>query len=188
MQSTQIDKGTIYALAEGDHQAFQRVFRAFYSKVHAFAQGFIKNESDADDISQNVFINLWTKRDALHTVDNLDAYLYTITKHTILNHIASRKAFTIDIASMKETSASGVTVQEQIEANDMKLLVDMIVNNMPPQRQAVYRMSREEGLSNDVIAERMGLQKKTVENHINLALGDIRKMLKILILIWLSWG
>lgn len=188
MQSYKIDKETITKLANGDHQAFHRVFNAFYPKVHAFALGFIKNMTDADDISQTVFINLWTKRQSLQTVENLDAYIYTITKHTVLNHIASRKTFTIDIASIRETTATGMSPQEQIEASDMKLLIDMIVNNMPPQRQAVYRMSREEGLSNDVIAERLGLQKKTVENHINLALGEIRKMLKILIILWLSWG
>lgn len=64
----------------------------------------------------------------------------------------------------------------------------MIVENMPPQRQTIYRMSREEGLSNDEIAERLGLQKKTVENTLNLALRQIREMLKFLILLLLPWG
>lgn len=109
-----------------------------------------------------------------------------MTKHTVLNFIASRKV-TIDIDCIGERCASGTSPQEQIEASDMKLLIDMIVQNMPPQRQTIYRMSREEGLTNDEIAEKLGLQKKTVENHLNLALGDIRKMLKILILLLLNW-
>lgn len=188
MQINLIGKETIEELAEGSHLAFQQVFSVFYPKVHAFAQGFIKNEADADDISQTVFINLWTKRESLSRVDNLDAYIYTIAKHTVLNYIAQRKAFTIDIARLRNMGCEGATPQEQIEASDMKLLIDMIVQQMPPQRQTIYRMSREEGLDNDAIAERLGLQKKTVENHLNLALGDIRKMLKILILLLLSWG
>ena len=64
----------------------------------------------------------------------------------------------------------------------------MTVENMPPQRQAVYKLSRVEGLSNDQIAEKLGLQKKTVENHLNLALGEIRKVLKMFILLLLAWG
>ena len=182
-----IDKDTIDALAMGSRQAFQQVFSVFYPKVHAFALGFIKSEEDADDIAQTVFINLWTKHEKLQRVENIDGYIYTIAKHTVLNFIASRRV-TIDIDSIAEPITAGASPQEQIEASDMKLLIDMIVANMPPQRQTIYRMSREQGLNNDAIAEKLGLQKKTVENHLNLALGDIRKMLKILILLLLGWG
>ena len=182
-----IDKDTIDALAMGSRQAFQQVFSVFYPKVHAFALGFIKSEADADDIAQTVFINLWTKREKLQGVENLDGYIYTIAKHTVLNFIALRRV-TIDIDSIAEPITAGASPQEQIEASDMKLLIDMIVANMPPQRQTIYKMSREQGLNNDAIAEKLGLQKKTVENHLNLALGDIRKMLKILILLLLGWG
>ncbi len=186
MQINQIDKDTIDDLAMGSRKAFHRIFNIFYPKVYAFALGFIKNEADAEDISQMVFINLWVKRNKLQGVENLDGYVYIVAKHTVLNYIASRKV-TVDIDSITETSASGTSPQELIEASDMRLLISMIVQNMPPQRQTIYRMSREKGLNNDVIAEKLGLQKKTVENHLNLALGDIRKMLKILILLLLSW-
>ena len=120
-------------------------------------------------------------------MENLDGYIYTVAKHTVLNFIASRRV-TIDIDCIAEPVTAGASPQEQIEASDMKLLIDMIVANMPPQRQTIYKMSREQGLNNDAIAEKLGLQKKTVENHLNLALGDIRKMLKILILLLLGWG
>ena len=54
-------------------RAFHRVFSVFYPKVYAFALGFIKNEADAEDVTQMVFINLWTKREKLLSVENLDA-------------------------------------------------------------------------------------------------------------------
>ena len=124
----------------------------------------------------------------LKEVKNFNTYLYTITKNTVLNHLATRKAFTVDIAGMGDRVTGSATPQEQVEARDLQLLIDMVVENMPPQRQTIYKLSREEGLSNDQIAERLGLQKKTVENHLNLALGDIRNMLKILILLLYGWG
>ena len=92
-----------------------------------------------------------------------------------------------DGAFLREMAAGNASPQELVEADDLQLLIDMVVDNMPSQRQAIYRMSREEGLSNEQIAEKMGLQKKTVENHINLALRDIREMLKILILLLTTW-
>ena len=165
----------------GDHEAFHVVFKMMYAKVHAFALGFLKNESDADEIVQIVFIKLWMNREKLADVKNLDSYLYTITKNTVLNHLASRKNLDIDISGIKYLRAFGASPSEQVEADDLKLLIDMVVENMPPQRQKIFRMSREEGLANEEIAQKTGLQKKTVENHLNLALGDIRKVLKILI-------
>lgn len=188
MQLNQISKDKIEALAMGSHKAFHEVFRAFYPKVRAFALGFMKNEADADDIVQTVFIKLWTKRVMLQKVENFDTYLYTITKHTVLNQMASRKAFTVDITSMREAASGTASPLEQMEAQNLKLLIDMVVEHMPPQRQTIYRMSRDEGLSNDKIAEQLGIQKKTVENHLNLALGEIHEMLKILILLLMAWG
>ncbi len=182
-----INKAIIEKLAEGDHSAFHQVFKAFYGKVYYFALGFIKNQTDADDITQMVFTKLWMKRSMLADVQNLDTYLYTITKNTVLNFISTHKPYSLDIDTIKNLEETSPSQQEQIEAQDLQILIDMIVSNMPPQRQAVYRMSREEGLSNEEIAQKMGIQKKTVENHLNLALGDIRKMLKILILLLCNW-
>lgn len=183
-----ISQDIIEELTEGNQEAFRIIFKAAYPQVRAFSLGLLKNDADADDIAQLVFIKLWTKRAMLAQVKNFDTYLYTITKNTVLNHIASRKALMIDITDIPNVSTDNVSPLDQIEAGDMQLLIDMVVENMPPQRQAVYRMSREEGLSNDQIAETLELQKKTVENHLNLALGDIRKVLKFFIMLLLGWG
>ena len=183
-----ISQDIIEELTEGKQEAFRIVFKAAYPQVRAFSKGFTKNDADADDIAQQVFIKLWTKRAILANVRNFETYLYTITKNTVLNHMASQKAFMVDISDVRNLSTENTSPLEQIEASDLQLLIDMTVEDMPPQRQAVYRMSREEGLSNDQIAEKLGLQKKTVENHLNLALGDIRKVLKMFILLLLAWG
>ena len=183
-----ISQETIEELSRGDQRAFQQVFKATYPKVMAFALGFTKDKYHADEIAQNVFISLWTHRERLIQVHNLDAYLFKMAKNAVLNFMASQKTITIDITAVKGVTAYEASAQMQLEAQDLRLLTDMIVENMAPQRKAVYRMSREEGLTNDEIARRTGLQKKTVENHLNLALGEIRKMLKILILLLLQWG
>lgn len=188
MPPTAINKDMIKTLAEGNQEVFQRVFGVFQPKVRAFALGLIKNETDADDITQLVFIKLWTNHAKLSEVENLDAYIFGITKNTVLNFIAKNRQPEIDLDCLRETRATGATPQEQIEASDLKLLIDMVVEQMPQQRQTVYRLSREEGLSNDEIAQQLGIQKKTVENHLNLALGEIREMLKILIFVLFGWG
>jgi len=74
-----------------------------------------------------------------------------------------------------------------VVAKDTQVLIDMVVENMPPQRQAVYRMSREQHLTNEEIAACLGIQKKTVENHLNLALKEIKKTLYMMVFIVWHW-
>ncbi len=186
-QIMNITQEIIERLAKGDHEAFRRVFNEAYPKVYAFSVGFIKNADDAKDIAQTVFIRLWTKREALASVKNFDTYLYVVTKHTVLNYLASIKAYYVDISEARDVTSDMVSPVEQMEASDLKLLVDMVVSRMPSQRQSIYRMSREEGMTNDEIAERLGLKKKTVENHLNLALNDIRKAMNVYIFMLLFW-
>lgn len=188
MQPITINKKILETLAEGNQEVFQKLFCMFQPKVHAFALGLIKNMTDADDITQIVFMKLWTNRKKLPDVDNLDSYIFTITKNTVLSFIAQQKIPEFDISTIRETTATDATPLDQIEAADLKLLIDMVVEQMPGQRQTVYRLSREKGLSNDEIAQRLNIQKKTVENHLNLALGEIREMLKIIILLLTGWG
>lgn len=183
-----ISRGTIDRLVAGDPRAFQEIFHAAYPRVFSFVLSLAKDMDDTEDIVQNVFIKLWTKRERLAPIRNLDAYLFTLTKNTVLNHFASQKACHIDISTIGNLGTDDVSAIQRIEAQDLQMLIDMVIENMPPQRKSVFLMSREEGLSNDEIAQRMGLSKKTVENHLNLALGDIRKMLKFLILLFIHWG
>ena len=63
----------------------------------------------------------------------------------------------------------------------------MVVENMPLQRQKIYRMSREQHMKNEEIAIKLGIKKKTVENHLNIALNEIRKAICLLLLIVLDW-
>ena len=183
-----ISKDIIEELIADSQKAFHTVFKMTYPKVYGFSMGFLKNETDAEDVAQLVFIKLWAKRAMLANVHNFDSYLYSITKNTVLNHLAAKKAISVDISEVGDVAARSDSPLELIEANDLKLMIDMIVENMPPHRQTIYRLSRDEGLTNDQIAEKLGIQKKTVENHLNIALKEIREILKkIMILLFSFW-
>lgn len=81
----------------------------------------------------------------------------------------------IDIDSLPDRYSNESSPFDDVVAKDTQLLIDMVVENMPQQRQMIYRMSREQHLKNEEIALQLGIQKKTVENHLNLALKEIKK-------------
>lgn len=183
----EIEKSIISQMSQGDQKAFGTVFRRFYPKVHRFVAMLLKNMDDADDVCQMIFVKVWTKREKFADIKDFDSYLFILAKYTVINYISAKKILPIDIDLIPDPYAQGSSPHEDVVAKDTQLLIDMVVDNMPPQRQTIYRMSREQHLKNDEIAQRLGLQKKTVENHLNLALKEIKKAVYLMFLLSASW-
>ena len=72
-------------------------------------------------------------------------------------------------------------LEERILAEELGLLLDIAIDNMPPQRKLIFKMSRKDGLSNEEISHQLNINKRTVENHITQALSDLRKVLKVVL-------
>lgn len=174
----------VETFANGSHKAYYEIFKKTYPKVFAFVRGFIKDTDDAEDITQTVFIKLWDKRTMFLQVKQFDSYLFTLTKHTVLNYIAANHIRPTTNEVIPETSDE-ITPHDELVAKDLQLLIDMVVDAMPPQRKMIYQFSRVNGLSNDEIMQKLGIQKKTVENHLNLALKELRSVISLFILIYL---
>ena len=184
----EIDKKVILQMSKGDQKAYEQVFRRFYPKVHRFVSMLLKNADDADDVCQIIFLKVWNKREKFAGIDKFDSYLFILSKYTVINYISTKHNIPIDIDSIKNQYANGISPHEEMVAKDTQLLVDMIVDNMPKQRQMVYCMSRNQHLKNDEIALKLGIKKKTVENHLNIALKEIKKRLYIIIFLLMHWG
>lgn len=180
----EIEKEVLLGLSEGNEDAFRCIFRKYYSKVRAFAYGFLKDSDEADELAQMIFIKLWEKREIFYSVRNFDSYLFTLSKYTIFNYIEARHIIPVDIDDVPDTPDTK-TPYDEIVANDLKLLIDMTVNEMPPQRRHIFKLSRQEGLTNDEIAVKLGIQKKTVENHLNMALKELRNVIGLIVILYL---
>lgn len=183
----EIEKETILLMSKGDKKAYETMFRRFYPKVHRFVAMLLKNEDDADDVSQLIFLKVWNKREKFADIQDFDSYLFILAKYTVINYISSKHIIPIDIDSLPDRYANESSPHDDVVVKDTQLLIDMVVESMPQQRQMIYRMSREQHLKNEEIAQRLGIQKKTVENHLNLALKEIKKALYLMILLPWHW-
>ncbi len=183
----EIEKEVILQMSQGDEKAFGLVFRRFYPKVHRFVSMLLKNEDDADDVCQIIFEKVWRKREKFADIKDFDSYLFILAKYTVINYISTKRIIPIDIDSLPDQYVGASSPHDDVVAKDTQLLIDMVVENMPKQRQMIYRMSREQHLKNEEIAQRLGIQKKTVENHLNLALKEIKKALYLMFLLPWHW-
>jgi RNA polymerase sigma-70 factor (ECF subfamily) len=170
------------ALAAGDHEAFNWLFVKYFRKVKLFMMQLIKSEQDAEELAQDVFMKVWEYRERMPAVQSFNSYVYRMAKNRALNHLEHcyiEESYRENIC--EETNCS---VEEEYYAKEMELLEQLIVSQMPAQRKKIYEMSRMEGLPNAEIATQLNISKKTVENHLNLALKEIRKALEIITLLF----
>ncbi|WP_313380072.1 RNA polymerase sigma-70 factor [Proteiniphilum saccharofermentans] len=164
-------------LSEGDHRSYELLFLAYHPKVFHFLCGFIKNEEEAYDMAQEIFYKVWVNRVSMAEVRSFKAYLFSMARHMIYNHYEHnlvKEKYTLDQLAQSETYEP----EQNLFAKDLSFLIDLVVSQMPEQRQRVFTMSRKEGFSSDEIALRLKIHKRTVENHISNALSDLRRALQ----------
>lgn len=169
----------ISRMISGDINAFKILFDCYYPQVRFFTLGIVKDSFVADDIAQNVFIKVWTKRELLDCERKFNNYLYSITKYEITDYFRSLViSESLDsISSLKDESHTDEMIESVYDLSHIKELVMKEVDAMPPQRRTVFLMSRLQGLTNEEIASKLGISKRTVERHLNMALHMLREKL-----------
>ena len=166
----------IFQIQQDNKYAFKQLYQNYYSRVVAFIAGIIKKQETAQDLAQDVFVNIWLYRKTLDVSRNLQNYLFVASRHAAINYLKKELPVTSEpIENMHTDISSDITVEDTLFAKEIRLLIEMVVSEMPAQRQRIYRMSREQGVSNEEIASKLGISKRSVENQISLALKEIRQ-------------
>lgn len=176
--SNKIDIKTLKALRNGDHKAFESVFITYYDKIRIFIFGYIKSESDAEELTEDIFVNLWEKRISIDTSKSFSAYLHTIARNTALNFLKHKYLHSTYVANTAISEYSS-TSEEDLIAKELGLFIDDVVDKMPEQRKQIYILSRNKGLNNTEIAEQLDTSKRNVESQLSLALKEIRKAISV---------
>lgn len=173
------DRQIVEQLKDGSKDAFRLIYDRYGIKIYRFALSYLKSEHDAEELVQEVFLKLWDKREKLNSLLNIQAFIYKIAVNSIYDFIRRKnveQAF-LSFAEGK-TELTDETWQEII-FNDMLAQINSLMEKMPEQRRKIFKMSKENGLSNDEIAETLGLSKRTVENQIYRATAFLKENLKL---------
>jgi RNA polymerase sigma-70 factor (family 1) len=179
-----IEQNNIKALCKGSQRAFEVLFLYYQPKLVYFLTGFIKDSEIARDIAQDIFLSIWNNKERLSEVKSFKAYVFKMGKNSICNYYDHSLVNEKFIAEQLIRPVDFESTEEFIFAQQLQSLIDIAVNQMPTQRKTIYVMSRIDGLSNAEIAEKLQITKRTVENHLTAALADIRKTIKICIMLF----
>ncbi|GBU07748.1 DNA-directed RNA polymerase sigma-70 factor [Bacteroidales bacterium] len=155
----------------------------YYPKVKKFIQGILKCEEEAEDIAQDIFLKIWNQKEHLLEVHNFGTYIYVLSRNATFNFIKAKHLHT-DQPTDEDFGSEVNTPHDDLVSKDLQLLVDMIVEQMPKQRKKIYLLSRTQGKSNEQIAQMLNISKKTVENHLNIALNELRKGIALMLFLF----
>ncbi|HLR32228.1 MAG TPA: RNA polymerase sigma-70 factor [Fodinibius sp.] len=176
------DRHLVESVRQGEEQAFKGLFFDYYYDLCGFASQMTGSKELARDIVQEVFYRIWKGRKEWTIYSSLKAYLFQSVRNEALNQMAwkrRRKQTRDKLAIQKKERRAGPG--NGSGTHDKRLInrIWELVAEMPERRRAVFVLHRAQGLSYKEIAEVLEISRKTVENHMGLALSDIREQVEI---------
>lgn len=156
-----------------DSTTIESMFNEYFEKLCRYAFTILRNQEEAEEIVQRLFIKIWEKRKTIE-MQEVQAYLYQSTKNFCLNEIKRVKIKTADYLEINEQSHNSVEPDESIISSELKEKIEESMRTLPEKCQAVFRLSRMKNLSYKEIADELNISVKTVENHMGKALKLMR--------------
>ncbi len=162
-------------LSAGDQLAFRQIFEFYWDQIHAVGLKILKSPELAKDLAQDTFMKVWHNREQLHTIKNFSAYLNVLSRNLAIDQLR-RKVFTVENEDylLEYFSVDTVVAGKDAEYKELEQLLHEAVDQLPPQMQRVFRLSRFEGLSHAEIAARMNITRVTSKSYMVRALTAIR--------------
>ena len=178
---TLTDLQLINLLKDDDEAAFAEIYKRYAKSLADFTASKLFNLEDAQDIIHDIFVKLWEERKQLHITSNLKTYLFTITRHRIIDKIRrniTREEYAVMLQSL--ANAHQPNVEQQIAAKELQQTIENSLNELSPKVKQIYQLSREENLSIAEIAENLQLSEQTVKNQLSTALSHLRNSLSVI--------
>lgn len=157
---------------------FELVFKKYYKALHAYAFTILRDESQAEEIVQQVFYKLWEKRNDININLSMQAYLYRAVYNESLNylkHLKVRKAY--HAHTIHSTTDAGPGATGKMAAKELEEKIANTLRLLPEQCRTIFQMSRFEELKYREIADRLSISVKTVEHQMGKALKIMRTAL-----------
>ena len=187
-------------LASGDQHAYKAIFEHYWDPVYSTALLLTKSPDIAEDIAQDIFTMVWEKRSGMGAVERFEGFLFVAARNMIytrLRKLASGDAYRQHIQhffrEQDETWANGRAEFKELESTILEA-----IQQLPPQQQKAFKLSRFEGMRHEDIAVTMGVSRITIKSYIVQAIATLRKTLDnhpsgVLITYWIfffleTWG
>ncbi|WP_114938670.1 RNA polymerase sigma-70 factor [Mucilaginibacter endophyticus] len=167
-------------LTEGDDvDAFEEIYHRYWRVLLDTAFQRLKSKEAAQEIVQEVMINLFIKRKEININTSLEAWLKTALKYKVFNIYRSQQIHLTHLDEIiRQSSISPLTPDEAMTLKEIRKRINEAASKLPEKCRQVFMLSRFEHLSQQEIAERLKISVSTVKKHLTRALAAIREELR----------
>ncbi|MFD2554795.1 RNA polymerase sigma factor [Sphingobacterium tabacisoli] len=165
-------------IKNGDERSFELLYDLYWEPLYIHALIMLEDEYLAKDVIQELFIQLWNKRQKLDVTQNLKSYLYTSARNAVISKIRqSKRRSQLEKELERNYSDSDLHTLKQLEEKDLINIIDTCIETLPLRMKEVFILSRKEHLTTKEISDRLGTAETTVKKQLSNGLKAIRTAL-----------
>ncbi|MDN5216734.1 sigma-70 family RNA polymerase sigma factor [Fulvivirgaceae bacterium BMA12] len=166
-------------LKTGCKSSFQKLFDIYHKKIYNISRKMGLSQENAEDVVQELFLFIWSKREILNPDHSFNAFLQIISKRLVFKQIKSEvNKVSFNAYLQQYGMAIDNQTDDYIVFSDLEAYSQKGLDNLSEKRKQIFMLSKQHGLSNDEIAEKLNISKRTVENQLYRATKAVNEHLK----------
>lgn len=179
MKNNRSNKDLLLLIKEGDMVAFYHIYERYCKRLYGFVLRYIKQEQDAEEIVQEVFIKIWEARDKIDVYSSFESFIFTIAYNSTISMFRKRtkeKKYLEHLRSIQQIEKAP-DLTDEIHFNELNDQVQTLLNELTPRQKEIFQLSREKGLSHEEIAKKLNITVNTVKKHMVNTLAFLKSHL-----------
>ena len=172
------DKILLARVAKGNMKAFTQLYSTYLKDVYHYIFLFTKSKEETEEILQEIFIKIWEGREKLVEIECFKNYLYRIAKNKVLDrvrHMQVRHRVLMEIK--RDRIISEAATGDQCAFKEYYQIVQQAIEKLPPRRKLIFRLTIENGLSQDEIARQLNISQSVVQKQLYSATHFVKEYL-----------
>ena len=164
-------------LKKGDITAFDVIYKKYSRRLYGFVFGYVKQETDTEEIVQEVFLKIWKSRNKINVYSSFESFLFTVAHNATVNVLKKRaieQKYVDHVKSLQQIDNT-YELTDEIQYKELVAKYQDLLKELSPRQKEIFHLSREEGLSHKEIAEKLGISANTVKNHLVATISFLKK-------------
>jgi len=179
VKDTKSNTELVRLLKRGDMKAFDIIYEKYSRRLYGFVFRYVKQDADTEEIVQDVFIKIWKSRTKIDVYSSFESFLFTIAHNAMVNLLKKRvteQKYVEHVKSLQVINES-YELTDEIHYKELEQKFLGLLDELSPRQKEIFQLSREEGLSNKEIADKLGISIQTVKNHLVTTLSFLKNKL-----------